>query len=400
MKVVIAPDSFKESLSAEDAAAAIASGVRDALPDAHCICIPMADGGEGTVRAIVAASAGRMLRVAATDPRGEGIVAQIGISADGATAVLEMAAASGLELVPAALRNPLTATSYGAGELLRAALDLGVRRIILGIGGSATVDGGAGMLQALGARLLDRRGKQIARGGQGLADLHSIHLDSLDPRLRSRAVRIEVACDVDNPLTGPHGAAAIFGPQKGASPEMVDMLERGLERFAAVLARTIGEDLSQRPGAGAAGGLGAALTACLGARLLPGVALVASAVGLENQMRGADLVITGEGRIDAQTAHGKTPAGVAAMAKRLGKPVVAIAGTVAPGAESLHAYGIDAIFSAMQRPCTHAEAFAEAAQNLRATARNVALLWAAASLRQPSGPTAPPGESGDGPENP
>ncbi len=372
MKFVIAPDSFKESLSAEDAAAAIAAGVHDALPEAKCVCVPMADGGEGTMRAIVAASGGRVLTARVTDPCGNRIACRFGLSQDGTTAILEMAEASGLEMVPIDLRNPLTATSFGTGELIRAALDCGVTRIVMGIGGSATVDGGAGMLQALGARLHDAYGRQIAHGGGGLAALESVDLTALDPRLRM--VKIEVACDVDNPLTGPHGAAAMFGPQKGATAETIPVLERGLERLAALL----GEEVSRRPGAGAAGGIGFALLACAGAELKPGVALVAEVVGLEARMRGADLVFTGEGRIDAQTAHGKTPAGVAAIAKRLGIPVVALAGSVGAGTEGLKACGIDAIFSVMQRPSSRAEAFAEAAENLRATARNVALLWAAA----------------------
>jgi glycerate kinase len=286
-----------------------------------------------------------------------------------------MAEASGLEMVPLELRNPLTATSYGTGELIRAALDSGVTRIVMGIGGSATVDGGAGMLQALGAGLLDAEGRQIAPGGGGLAALETVDLTTLDPRLRT--VSFEVACDVDNPLTGPHGAAAMFGPQKGATAEMIPVLECGLQRLAALL----GEDIAHQPGAGAAGGVGFALLACAGAELKPGVALVAEVVGLEARMHGADLVFTGEGRIDAQTAHGKTPAGVAAIAKRLGIPVVALAGSVGAGTEGLQACGIDAIFSVMQRPSSRAEAFAEATENLRITARNVAMLWTAASAR-------------------
>ncbi len=376
MKFLIAPDSFKESISAEGAAAAIAAGVQDALPDAECVCVPMGDGGEGTMRAIVAASGARLVAVQATDPLGDAVKCRIGISADGSTAVVEMAEASGLELVPLARRNPLVATSYGAGELIRAALDCGVSRIVMGIGGSATVDGGAGLLQALGARLLDASRRPIARGGGGLADLTAIDLSGLDPRLRD--VKMEVACDVDNPLTGPHGAAAMFAPQKGATAEMIPVLERGLERLAMLL----GLGFAHRPGAGAAGGVGFALMTACGAQLLPGVELVAEVFGMEARMRGADLVITGEGRIDAQTAHGKTPAGVAAIAKRLGIPVVALAGSIGDGMERLQACGIDAVFSVMQGPSSREEAFAEAAENLRATARNVVLLWAAARSRQ------------------
>ncbi len=375
MKFVIAPDSFKESLSAEDAAAAIAAGVHDALPASEGVCVPMADGGEGTMRAIVAPWGGRVLTARVTDPCGNRIECRFGLSQDRSTAILEMAEASGLERVPLELRNPLTATSYGTGELIRAALDCGVTRIVMGIGGSATVDGGAGMLQALGAGLLDAQGRQIARGGGGLAALETIDLSTLDARLC--AMKIEVACDVDNPLTGPHGATVMFGPQKGATVEMIPTLECGLERLAALL----GEDISRKPGAGAAGGVGFALMACAGAELKPGVALVAEVVGLEDRMRGADLVFTGEGRIDAQTAHGKTPAGVAAIARRLGIPVVALAGSVGAGTEGLKACGIDAIFSVMQRPSGRAEAFAEAAQNLRSTAKNVTSLWAAGKNR-------------------
>lgn len=374
MKVVIAPDSFKESLSAREVAAAIAAGLREVFSDAEIRCIPMADGGEGTVDAMAAAMNGRVLRAVVTGPMGEAIAASFAITANGKTAILEIAAASGLELVPLAKRDPLLATSYGTGELILAALEAGVRHCIIGIGGSATVDGGAGMLQALGATLRDGDGHVIeARGGASLARVRRIDLSKIDKRIA--ACNIEVACDVDNPLLGENGAAAVFGPQKGATVEMIVELERNLTRFAEALRVATGIDVATIPGGGAAGGLGAAFVACLGATLRPGVALIAELVGLEDALQDADLVVTGEGRIDGQTARGKTPVGVAALAKRYGKPVIALAGSVGANVGEVYRHGIDAVFSIQQRPCSREEAFANAAGDLQATARNVARLW-------------------------
>ncbi|WP_369978151.1 glycerate kinase [Xanthomonas bundabergensis] len=372
MKIVIAPDSFKESLSALEVATQIEAGFREVFPAWSYRKVPVADGGEGTVAALVAATGGRIVRCTVRGPLGAPVDAFFGISGDGRTAIVEMAAASGLALLPPARRDPLAATSYGVGELLLAALDAGARRIVVGIGGSASNDGGAGMAQALGARLLDAQGRALdpGVGGGALATLARIDAGGLDPRLRQCA--IEVACDVDNPLTGPAGASAVFGPQKGATPALVAQLDANLRHYAAVIEADLGIAVAGLRGGGAGGGLGAALVAFLGARLRPGADIVAEALGLEALVADADLVVTGEGRLDRQSVHGKAPVGVARIAKRHGKPVLAIVGGLGAGAEHLHAHGIDAMFGAVQRICTQEQALAEAAANLRAAARNVA----------------------------
>ncbi len=369
-KIVIAPDSYKESLSALEVAQAIEAGFRRVFPSAEYVLVPVADGGEGTVDAMVAATGGRKEIVMVGGPLGEPVEAFYGLTGDGSTAVIEMAAASGLALVPPARRNPLVTTSRGTGELIRAALDAGARRFILGIGGSATNDGGAGMVQALGARLLDAQGHELGPGGGALADLDRIDVSALDPRLK--ACRIEVACDVDNPLTGPRGASAVFGPQKGATAEMVQALDANLARLARLVERDLGVAVDTVPGAGAAGGMGAAMLAFFGATLKPGIEIVTAAVDLDTQVRDADLVITGEGRIDFQTVHGKTPIGVARVAKRHGKAVIGIAGSLGAEVGVVHAHGIDAVFSAPGKPCTLDEALRDAAANVELTARNVA----------------------------
>ncbi len=370
MKIVIAPDSYKESLSALQAGKEIESGFLEIFPHAKTLIIPIADGGEGTVEALVGATNGRLYKVSVTGPLGNRVDAFFGMDDSGEIAFIEMAAASGLPLVPPGLRNPLNTTSRGTGELIAEALEKGVSRLILGIGGSATNDGGAGMLQALGVKLLDRQGREVAPGGGALLDLHAIDMSNLDPRLRD--VQIDVACDVDNPLTGPRGASAVFGPQKGATPEMVEELDRALSHFAAVIRRQLGIEVASVPGGGAAGGMGAAMIAFLGARLRPGIDIVMEASGLESVIRDADLVITGEGRIDSQTLSGKVPLGVARLAKRHGKPVIAIAGSLAPDADMLRSHGIDALFGSVGRVCTLEEAIENAAENVRTIARNVA----------------------------
>ena len=370
MKIVIAPDSYKESLSALEVAQAVEAGFRQVFPDADYVLVPVADGGEGTVDAMVAATGGRKEIVTVTGPLGEPVEAFYGLTGDGETAVIEMAAASGLMLVPAAARDPLRTSSRGTGELIRAALDAGARRFIVGIGGSATNDGGAGMVQALGARLLDADGRDVEGSGGGLARLERIDVSALDPRLKE--CRIEVACDVDNPLTGPRGASAVFGPQKGATPEMVQVLDANLARFARIVERDLGVAVDQVPGAGAAGGMGAAMLAFFGATLKPGIEIVTAAVDLDAHVRDADLVITGEGRIDFQTVHGKTPIGVARVAKRHGKPVIGIAGSLGANVGVVHEHGIDAVFSVLSKPCTLDEALRDAAANVELTARNVA----------------------------
>ena len=369
-KIVIAPDSYKESLSALEVAQAIEAGFRQVFPAAEYVLVPVADGGEGTVDAMVAATAGRREVVAVSGPLGEPVEAFYGLTGDGDTAVIEMAAASGLALVPPDRRNPLLTSSRGTGELIRAALDAGARRFILGIGGSATNDGGAGMVQALGARLLDLEGRELDGSGGDLARLERIDVSALDPRLAE--CRIEVACDVDNPLTGARGASAVFGPQKGATPEMVQVLDANLARLARIVGRDLGVAVDTVPGAGAAGGMGAAMLAFFGATLKPGIEIVTAAVDLDTHVRDADLVITGEGRIDFQTVHGKTPIGVARVAKRHGKPVIGIAGSLGAEVGVVHAHGIDAVFSVLGKPCTLDEALRDAAANVELTARNVA----------------------------
>jgi len=371
MKIVIAPDSFKESLSALEAAHAIEAGFREIFPDAVYVKVPVADGGEGTVEAMTAATNGRRVELQATGPLGRPVDAFYGLSGgDNVIAVIEMAAASGLELVAPADRNPLLATSRGTGDLIRAALDAGARRFILGVGGSATNDGGAGMLQALGVGLFDAQGAQLAPGGAALAALDRIDLSGLDPRIKECI--FDVACDVSNPLVGPTGASAIFGPQKGATPEMVAQLDANLRHYASVIARDLGRDVADIPGAGAGGGIAAAMLVFLDGRLRPGSEIVTDAVGLDEVVRDADLVVTGEGRIDSQTVNGKTPIGVARVAQRHGKPVIAIGGCLANDANAVHGHGIAATFSTVMKAGTVAEALAGAGFNLRSAARNIA----------------------------
>ena len=372
MIIVIAPDSYKESLTALEVATQIEAGFREVFPEAQYRKLPMADGGEGTVAALVAATGGRLLAAQVTGPLGAPVQAFFGMTGDGKTAIVEMAAASGLVLVPPGLRNPLKTTSFGTGELIKAALDAGADHLIIGIGGSATNDGGAGMLQALGVRLLNGSGAEIGFGGGSLAFLERIDASGLDSRLKT--CRVEAACDVDNPLTGPKGASAVFGPQKGATPEMVVILDENLARYAALIARDLGVQVDRAAGAGAAGGMGAALLAFFGAELRPGIEIVVEAAGLEALVRDADLVITGEGRIDSQTIHGKTPIGVARLAKRYGKPVLAIAGCLSSDAGVVQDHGIDAVFSVLSQPGSVEQALRDAANNVRSASRNIAAL--------------------------
>lgn len=370
MNIVIAPDSFKESLSALDVARAIEAGFREVFPDAHYLKVPVADGGEGTVQALIDATGGTRRTLTVTGPTGTAIEAAYGLTESTGLAVIEMAAASGLERVPVDARDPRVTTTFGTGQLIRDALDAGARHFVIGLGGSATNDGGAGLLQALGVRLLDADGRDLGPGGAALARLARIDVAGLDPRLA--ACRIDVACDVTNPLVGPTGASAVFGPQKGATPAMVEELDRCLRRFAEVIHRDLGKDVADIPGTGAAGGLGAALLAVLGARLRPGCEVVTDAIELERLVAGADLVITGEGRTDGQTLYGKTPVGVARVAARCGVPVIGLSGALTLDSAAVHAHGIDAVFAAVRRPCTVDEALRDAAVNLRSAARNVA----------------------------
>lgn len=370
MKIVIAPDSYKESLSALEVATAIELGFREIWPEADYVKIPVADGGEGTVEAMVAATQGHLVHVDVTGPLGNTIQAFYGLSGDERTAFIEMAAASGLEQVPANLRDPLKTTSWGTGELIRHALDAGVEHIIIGIGGSATNDGGAGMVQALGARLLDTQDEDIAHGAMGLESLTRIDISQLDPRLAG--CRIEVACDVTNPLTGKEGASVVFGPQKGATTEMIPRLDRALTHYAQLIARDLDVNVLELAGGGAAGGMGAALYAFCGAQLRRGIEIVTDALRLDACIADADLVVTGEGRIDSQTIHGKVPVGVAKIAKRYNKPVIGIAGSLTADVGVVHQHGLDAVFSVIYTICSLDEALKNANENVRMTARNVA----------------------------
>ena len=376
MRVVICPDSFKESLTALEAAQAMAVGWRRVFPDAECTLVPLADGGEGTVAALVAARAGTFCTESVCGPLRKPVTATWGLLPASAgspvQAVIEMSAASGLHWVSANDRDPRQTTSWGTGELIRAALDAGARHLILGLGGSATNDGGAGLLQALGARLLNRQGQPIALGAQGLAELDQIDLSPLDPRLAGCV--LEVACDVTNPLVGPEGASAVFGPQKGADPAMVAQLDQWLGHFGRLLEQASGQSLLTRPGAGAAGGMGAALAA-IGGQLISGIGLVMAAADLASQLTGADLVITGEGRLDAQTLQGKTPWGVAQLAQARQIPVIGIGGSLGAGAEALYEQGFAGLLAAVQAPVPIAEALLHSEEWVQRAAEQAARLW-------------------------
>ncbi len=335
MKVVVAPNAFKGTISAPAAAAAIARGVRESFPDAEVVEVPVADGGDGTVEALVAAHRGLTREVEVEGPLGERVTATYGLISGGKTAVAELAATSGLALLPRAKRDPRRASTFGFGQLLAEVRGQGVVEIIAGIGGSATNDGGAGMAQALGFRLLDAQGHELERGGAALAGLERIVRPA-----DTRSWSIRVACDVQNPLTGPQGASYVYGPQKGADPRTVRELDAALERFANVIHKDLGVDVLGLPGGGAAGGVGAGLVAFTGARLIPGAPLVVEASGFDQALRGADLVITGEGRVDGQTAFGKAPAEVARRAQRAGVRTLLIAGSKGPGWESLSSLGV------------------------------------------------------------
>jgi glycerate kinase len=372
LKILVAPNALKESLSAIDAAHAIARGVRRGLPNARVIEIPIADGGDGTLEAVISGTGGRILKKRIVGPLGNSITAEFGITGDGKTAVIEMSRASGLALVPPNRRNPMRTTSFGTGQLIQAALNLGVKRILLGIGGSATVDGGIGALQALGVSFLDRHGKSVVPGGTGLLAIEKINLNRLHPALKR--VEILVACDVDNPLTGPKGAAAVFGPQKGATPTMVKQLDHGLARLAALIARTTGRQVERIPGAGAAGGIAGSFLGLLGAKLRPGSELVFDLLKLDKIVPKMDWVITGEGQIDFQTQFGKGPGMLAILAARHGVPVIGIAGSVAENAGRLASKGFTAMFSITNQPMDLASAIQAAPRLMERVAEQVARL--------------------------
>ncbi len=378
MRIVIAPDSFKESLSAMDVAHAIATGVHDVAPDADVVCIPMADGGEGSLDALLAACQGerRTARVKnANDQLAEADWGWLGE----ARAFVEIATAAGLAQIAPGQRNALTATSYGVGQLILQALEAGARHITVGLGGSACNDGGAGMLVALGAQLLDANGAPLPLGGAALKQLHRIVLDELDPRLAQTT--FEIAMDVNNPLCGPLGASAVFGPQKGASAQQVAQLDSALAHFANVCAATVLKDESQTPGVGAAGGLGFGIKTFFNATFKPGVELLAELAGLPQAMVGADLVFTGEGRMDAQTLHGKTPAGVARCAQQLGVPVIALVGSLGEGYQALYDIGLTAAFSLTPGPITLEQACQDAPRYLRERAADSLRVWQAGHKR-------------------
>jgi glycerate 2-kinase len=366
MKIIIAPNTFKGSLPADEVAAHISAGIKRALPSAQIVELPIADGGDGTLDLIINAAGGTFIEQDVTGPLGETFRAAYGILPDGATAVVEMAAASGLRLVPPDRLDPMRATTYGTGELIRAALDRGCQRVIVGVGGSATVDGGIGMAQALGARLLDADGNDIPFGGGGLGAIKRIDLAGLHPRVRD--AEIIVACDVENPLVGPEGAAPIFGPQKGASPEMVETLAAYLENYARIVARDTGHQIADLPGAGAAGGLAGGLVAFLSAKIESGARVLLDLMGMDAHLQDADLVITGEGRIDGQTAYGKGPAAVAKLAKKHNLPVIGIAGCLADDAAVVYAHGIDGLISTVCCPMSLDEAMQSAAPLVEAAA--------------------------------
>lgn len=373
MKIVIAPDSFKESLTALEVAQSIEKGFRKVYPEADYHLIPMADGGEGTVQSLVDALKGELVKAEVLAPLGNTIKAEFGISGDKKTAIIEMAAASGLHLVPMDKRNPRKTSSYGTGELIKAALDLGVKKIILGIGGSATNDAGSGMLAALGVKFLDKDNNAfIPQGGEALYAVEKVDLSDLDPRLSE--VEIEVACDVNNPLCGERGASATFAPQKGADPEMVEFLDKALLHFSQIVERDLSLNIRDSAGCGAAGGMGGGLKILPKVQLRAGVEIVINSVNLAQAVQDADLVITGEGRMDSQSINGKTPIGVAKVAKNFQKPVIAIVGCLREDYETVYNYGIDAVFPIIRQLAPLEEILKEGGDNLISMAQNVARL--------------------------
>lgn len=366
MKIIVAPDSFKGSISSIGVCEAAEKGIREVFPDARVVLLPIADGGEGTVDCFAAACACEKISVPVTGPLGQKTDAVFAITAEG-TAVIEMAAASGLTLVRE--KNPLKATTYGTGELIKAAMDRGCRKIIIGLGGSATNDGGAGMAQALGFSLKDTNGCEIGFGGAELAKLQTIDSTHADPRLRE--CEIIAACDVTNTLCGENGASSVFGPQKGADAVMVAQLDNNLAHYAEVIQKQLGISVKDIPGTGAAGGLSAGLIAFCNAEIKPGIDLILDAIGFDRHLEAADLVITGEGRIDRQSVYGKVPVGVAKRAKGAGVPVIAIVGAIGEGAELVYAYGVSSIMSICDKPMDLAYAAAHAAELLQSAAERM-----------------------------
>jgi glycerate kinase len=372
MRILIAPDSYKNALSALEVAKSLKSGLQKVFPDAEMKILPMADGGEGTVEALIDATGGQIISTRVHDPLMRPIESSFGITGDGVTAVIEMASASGIQLITSDERNPWITTTFGTGELIHAALDNGCRDVILGIGGSATNDCGTGMAAALGVKFLDQTGNPVVQGGGMLAEVVRIDMSGLDERIKD--TKIMVACDVTNPLTGPDGASHVYGPQKGANPDMVKKLDSNLERFSGLIAEQLGKEVGNIPGAGAAGGLGAGLIAFLDGELVEGVPIIAAKTGLDEAVAKTDIVITGEGGIDFQTQFGKTPYGVAQVAKKHGKPVIAVTGTIGEGAEELYNQGIDVVVSILDKPLSLEEAIQQTPTLLEATGERIGRL--------------------------
>lgn len=367
--IVLAPDSFKESMTAKEACIAMERGIKKVNDKIECIHVPMADGGEGTMQSLVDATEGRIYSIKVVGPLGNETEAQYGILGDNETGILEMASASGIHLVPFKKRNPFVTTTYGTGQLIKACLDHGVKRLLIGIGGSATNDGGAGVVQALGGRLMDADGNDLGFGGGELGKLARIDMADFDVRLND--VIIEVACDVTNPLCGERGASKVFGPQKGATSEMIKILDSNLKHYADIIKEQFGKDVLEVPGAGAAGGLGAGLMAFLNGSLKKGIEMVIQYSGLEEKVKNADMVWTGEGSIDFQTQYGKTPLGVAMVAKKYNKPIIALAGRVGEDIDILYEKGIDSIFSIMRGAASLEEALEKGKENTEKTAENI-----------------------------
>ncbi len=369
MRILVCPDSFKECMPAKQVALHLAAGIRRVMTHADIMILPLADGGEGTVGSLVDATGGRIVRTRVHDPLMRLIPSFYGLLGDGKTAVIEMAAASGLELLEPQERNPLVTTTYGTGELIKNALDKGCRKIIVGVGGSATNDGGMGAAQAMGIRFLDKKGRDLAPGGGSLGDLDYIDVAGMDERMTES--EICVASDVSNPLTGKNGASAVYGPQKGAGAAMAGRLDRNLRHFARQIEKQLGRDIERLPGGGAAGGLAAGMTAFFGAGIRPGFDVVSEITDLGKWMAWADLVITGEGKIDFQTQFGKTPVGVASLANRYQKPVIAVAGSLDKGYEALYEKGIHVLVSIMDKPMPLEQALKNAGNLLENTAERI-----------------------------
>ncbi|RAJ12495.1 glycerate kinase [Arenibacter echinorum] len=369
MKIVIAPDSFKECLSAQEVASNIAIAIRKIAPTAEIFEIPISDGGEGVLEALINGVGGRRISVSVLDPLMRQVNAEYGILKDGKTAVIEMAKASGLELLQEVEKNPLTTTTFGTGQLIKDALNKGCDKIIIGIGGSATNDGGVGMVRALGAKFLDDKGQEIPEGGGSLDRLKSIDLSNFDKRIEN--CEVIVACDVSNPLTGANGASMVYGAQKGGSSEDLEILDRNLTHYANKIKAALAIDVSQIPGAGAAGGTGAGLMAFLKGTLVNGIELILQTIKIEEFIKQADLVFTGEGKIDGQTLHGKTISGVAAMAKKYEVPVIVLTGKIGEGIEEIYSIGVSAVFSIVSQPMELKAAIEQAPVLIQDCTKNV-----------------------------